>query len=100
MIRIEQPVKVRTATGGTTITWELFKSMWAGIETLRSFEKQSADAVWPGADSRISIWYIAGLLPTMRVNYKGKIYSILGINDIEERHRDVELMCQSGLKTS
>lgn len=100
LIRVERPVKVKTATGGTTITWELFKQMWASIKTLRSFEKQSANASWPGSDSKISIWYVSGILPTMRINHKGKIYSILGINNIEERNRDLEFICQSGVSAS
>lgn len=81
-----------------TVTWVLFKPMWASIANMRSYEKQSSDAAWPGSDSRIGIKYVSGVLPTMRVVYDDKIYSILGINDIGERHRDIELICQSGVK--
>lgn len=74
LVRIEKPTKVKSATGAMTTTWSLFANMWASIETMRGFEKQSANAAWPGSDTRIGIDYIAGLLPTMRVVYGSKIY--------------------------
>lgn len=98
IIRIEKPVKVKSSTGSVTTTWELFRNTWASIETLRGYEKQSAVASWPGSDTKIGFTYIAGLLPTMRVVYNGSIYSILNINDVEERRREIQLTCQSGVK--
>lgn len=97
-IVIQTPVKVKGTSGAVTTTWVAFGNpRWAAIETMRSFEKQAAQTAWPGADCTITIKYIAGLLPTMRILYNDKIYSILGINDLDERHRDVELTCKSGV---
>lgn len=97
-IVIQSPVKTKGTTGGVVTTWVDFAEVFASIETLRTYEKQAAQSANPGADSMITIKYIAGLLPTMRISYNDKIYSILGINDIEERHRNIELTCQSGVK--
>ena len=100
-IRIESPVKTKNpSSGATSITgWVLFKSMWASIETLSTYEKKAATASWPGSDSRIGVKYIEGFLPTMRILHGTVIYSILGIEDIEERHREVVFTCQRGLKS-
>ena len=99
LIRIEQPVQVKdTDTGAITTTWILFKNMWASIETMRSFVKQAAQASWPGADVEISIDYVEGLLPTFRIVYKDKIYSILNANNLDEMDRDYILTCQTGVK--
>lgn len=99
LVRIEQPVQAKdTNTGAMTTTWTLFKNMWASIETMRSFVKQAAQASWPGADVEISIDYVEGLLPTFRVSYNNKIYSILNVNDLEELNRDIILTCQTGVK--
>ena len=98
IIAVQSPVRVKTDKGSVTTTWELFRNVWANIEALKGYEKQSASASWPGADVKISLRYLAGLLPTMRITYDNKIYSILFINDVEERHRDMELICQSGVK--
>lgn len=96
-IKIEVPTNTRSSIGGVTITWTEFKSLWASIETFKTYERQSAEAAWPGADVKMGVKYVAGLLPTMRIVYGGKIYSILGINDIEERHRDLEIVCKTGV---
>ena len=99
LIRIEQPVQVKdTDTGAITTTWILFKNMWASIETMRSFVKQAAQASWPGADVEISIDYVEDLLPTFRIVYKDKIYSILNANNLDEMDRDYILTCQTGVK--
>ena len=98
IVRVESPIKTKTSSGSTATTWELFRNVWANIETLRGYEKQSAAASWPGSDSRITIRYIAGLLPTMRIVYNEVIYSILNIDDVEQRHREIIMVCQSGVK--
>ena len=99
LVVIETPVKVKSDSGAVTTSWVLFKQVYAKIKTMRTYEKQAAQAANPGANVMIRIKYIAGLLPTMRIVYNSTIYSILGPpNDIDERHRDVELTCQSGVK--
>ena len=98
-IRIEEPVQVKDAdTGAVTTSWILFKNMWASVETMRSFIKQAAQASWPGADVEISIDYVEDLLPTFRIVYKDKIYSILNANNLDEMDRDYILTCQTGVK--
>jgi len=99
-ITIEEPVKVKSDSGAMTTSWVTFKQVWAGIRTIRGYEKQSAESSWPGADSKIKIHYVAELLPTMRILYNNVIYSIFDIDDIDERHREVIFTCQSGAKSS
>jgi SPP1 family predicted phage head-tail adaptor len=96
-IRIEVPVQVKQPNGSVKITWSLYREVFANIETLKGFERQVATASWPASDVKIGMRYVAGLLPTMRVVYNGKSYSILGINDIEERHRELEITTQQGV---
>ena len=99
-VLIQSPIHTKSLSGSMVTTWEDWASLWAGIENFRAYAKQAANAAWPGADSKITIHYVKGLLPTMRIVYEDKIYSILGINDLEERHREMELTCQSGIKNS
>lgn len=100
LVTIQSPVKTKSLTGAVGSQWELFRQVWANIETFKSIERQAANAAWPGADVKITMRYMAGLLPTMRIVYDDVIYSILGINDIEMRHREMELTCQSGVKSA
>ena len=97
-VTIEAPVQTKGTGGSVVTTWDTFDKVWAEIDTLRGYEKSTATATWPGADSKIMIRYIAGLLPTMRIVFENNIYSILGINDVFMRHRELDLTCQSGVK--
>ena len=99
-VTIQIPIEVKSLSGAVATTWNDFATTWAKIETMRGYEKQSAQAAWPGVDSRINIRYIEGILPTMRILYAGKIHSIKSVNDIEERHREIDLICQSGVLAS
>jgi len=96
-VRLEVPVQVKQANGSVVTTWNLYREVWANLETLKGFERQVATTSWPASDVKISMRYVAGLLPTMRVVYNGRSYSILGIADDEERHRDVTLTTQTGV---
>jgi len=98
LITIEQPVRIKQANASVKTTWQVFKTCYVGIETIKSFERQALSAVWPGADSHITMRYIEGLSNTMRINFNGVIYSILGINNIDMRNRTLVLTCQSGIK--
>ena len=100
LITIQEPTKVKSDSGAMVTTWSTFKQVWGGIRTLRGYEKQSAESSWSGADSKINIRYIPGLLSTMRISFNDVIYSIFDINDIDERHREVIFTCQSGVKAS
>lgn len=99
-VTIEQPVTTK-ASGVATTTWVTFKSgVWASIHTMKSYERANANAVWPGADVRITIRYLNGVKGNMRiVDDAGTIYAILGQpNDIDRRHRWLEITAQSGVK--
>lgn len=97
-IRIEVPVKVKSTTGAENVTWNLYREVYASIETLRGYERQVSLASWPTADVKMDMNFIAGILLTMRVVFENKIYSILNVNDLDERHRDIVLTTQQGVK--
>lgn len=97
-ITIETPVQVKQPNGSMVTTWVQFDKLWASIETLKAYEKTAAAATWPGADQKISFRYVDGVLPTMRINFNNVIYSILGINNVDMRNRELILTCQSGIK--
>lgn len=99
-IVIEQPVKVKTDSGAINTTWSTFKETWAEVRTLKMYEKSAIETSFPKADMFIGFRYIEGVLSTMRITYKGKIYSILGINNVDERNRELELICETGTKVS
>jgi SPP1 family predicted phage head-tail adaptor len=99
---IQTPTTTKT-NGASTTTWATFKSgVMASIEQLKGFNRANAQAVWPGADYAINMRYIPGVLGNMRiVDENGMIYSILGQpNDVDGRHREIILTCESGARAN
>jgi SPP1 family predicted phage head-tail adaptor len=105
-ITIQSPTITKTS-GVSTTTWAAafpttFPTVDASIEMLKGFDKANAQASWPGADFTIGIRYIPGVTTIMRiVDEAGMIYSILGQpEDVDKRHREIVLTCESGEKNS
>ena len=100
LITIQAPTVTKNS-GVQETTWTNFATgVRASIEQLRPYDKAAVAAVWPGADYTIGIRYLPGITGNMRViDENGTIYSILGQpNDIEGRHREMQLTCESGVK--
>ena len=98
-ITVQAATQVKQANGSMLATWSTFIQVWASIETLKAYEKAAVVSSWPGADQKISFRYVAGILPTMRILFNNKIYSILGINNVDERNRDLVLTCKTGVSS-
>ncbi len=39
-----------------------------------------------------------GFRPDMRVRHGGRVFDIIAVMDVEERHREIKLMCVEGGK--
>ncbi len=93
-ITIQQKSITKDSEGIPSETWPDFATAWAAIEPLQGREFFSAQAVNAQVTTRIRIRYLAGICPTMRVSYGTHIYDIQVVIDVEERHRELQLMCQ------
>ena len=103
---LRHKVTLQTATvtkdrfNATVMAWDDFREVSASIETLKGYDRASAAATWPASDVKICIRYVAGVLPAMRVLHGDTIYSILGVNDVDGRRREIELTCETGKKAT
>lgn len=100
LVTIQKPVTVKSG-GSATTEWEDFATnVRASIEQMKAFDKAQLNTIWPGADYTIGMRWRPGITGDMRiVGPDGAIYAILGQpNDIDGRHRELVLTCQSGVK--
>ncbi len=93
-VTIQQKTTTKDTEGIPSETWPDFATVWAAIEPLQGREFFSAQAVNAQVTTRIRIRYRAGITPTMRVSYGTRIFDIQVVIDVEERHRELQLMCQ------
>lgn len=79
-IEIQQKITPRDPSTGNFLDpiWVEFAKVWAGVEDSSARDLVAAKAAKSAATGRMVIRYRAGVLPTMRVLYRGEIYSIEG----------------------
>ena len=97
-IRVEVSTQVKQPNGSMKTEWNPYISLWASIETLKGNDRTSSQATWPSANQKITFRYVAGILPTMRVVFNDIIYSILNVNDVDMRNREIVLTTNSGVR--
>jgi SPP1 family predicted phage head-tail adaptor len=97
---IEQKGTARSGSGAPVETWSTFAFIWAGFESLGGRELEAAQKLVAEANCKITLRYIPGVVPEMRVNWfdrranNTRLFDILSSTDEMERHRSLELLCR------
>ncbi len=86
--------RVDDNAGGGSIPWEDVKEVWASIEPLTGRELFLVGQFNPSLTHRVRIRYIDGVHPSWRIVYGTRVFDIKSVADIEERHREIEMMCE------
>jgi SPP1 family predicted phage head-tail adaptor len=68
--------------------------VWAAVEPLKGREYFQAAAVNAENMVRFRIRYRPGIMSDMRVVYSGRVFNIQSVIDVEERHREIQIMAQ------
>lgn len=79
-VQIQQKTAGRDPVTGEVneAIWSSFAEVWAAFTPLSSREFIAARAAQSEATARVVIRYRPGVLPTMRILYRGDIYTIVG----------------------
>lgn len=93
-VTIQQKSVTRDSFGAETVSWTDVAVVWAAIEPLQGREFFSAQQVNAEVTTRIRIRYRSGITPAMRVLFGSRAFDIQGIINIEERNRELHLMCK------
>jgi len=80
--------------GSEINTWQDIATVWASVEPLKGREFFAAQKENAETTVRICVRYRTGISPAMRIKFDDKIYEIIAIIDVEERHIELQLMCQ------
>lgn len=95
-VTIQQGTAAKDEYGEDILTWSTFATVWARVEPLKGDEFLAARQAAAVAmlDTRITIRYVSGVTPEMRVSYDGNLYNIEAVIDPDERHIEMQLMCK------
>lgn len=78
-------------------TWVDFAYIWAAIQPLSGREYFSARQETAQVTTRITIRYLKGVTPDMRVLFNEKVYEILSVINLDERNISLVLMCKEAV---
>lgn len=93
-ITIQQSSDVPDGSGGVQRTWTDFATVWAEITPAAGKEVFQAEQVRADAMYNINIRYLQGVSAEMRVLYGTRRFNIRAVNDVNEMHRKITLVCE------
>lgn len=93
-VTIQDKSVAQNTYGEEVITYVDWATVWAAVEPLRGREFLEGRQITAEVSTRIRIRYRSGISPEMRVVFGSIIYDIQSITHLEEREREIHLMCQ------
>jgi SPP1 family predicted phage head-tail adaptor len=93
---IENFTVTKNAFGEEIPGWATYMSTWAAVEPVRGREYMEARQVQADVDTRIRVRAQSGktILPTMRVKFGSRIYTIQSVINVGELGKEIQLMCK------
>ena len=93
-IKILKAVDQRGATfGEAKLAYETVAIVRAAVIPLAGKEFWGAAQTEAGISHRIEIRYLPGITPKHRIEFNGRIFEIVSVLNLEERNREIHLMC-------
>ena len=92
-IVIQSPTETVNSYGEREQSWSTFATVWGSIEPLKGSEFIAAQQTNAELSVRMRIRYLAAIKPKYRVSWNDRTFEINSIANIEERNREIELMC-------
>lgn len=99
LVTIEQRGSVRSSFGSPTDSWAVFATVRADISPLNGRELEAAQKMVANVNTEITIRYLIGVVPEMRVNWndatanRSRLFDIASVIDEDQRHHKMTLMC-------
>lgn len=96
-VSVEQLISVVDSSGFTADVWQSIGNFWAAIEPLSVREFLQSQQIQSQVTTRIIMRYNSRITASMRVNHRGTLYNIAGIQRDPDSGREwMTLPCTSG----
>lgn len=96
-ITLQQRVAGVNALGQAQTSWVNVAEVWAAVEPLRGREFFAAGQAQSEVSTRVTIRYRAGVVPAMRVVWRGEPHDIEAVIEPQGQKQMLELMCTAGV---
>lgn len=93
-ITIQEYVTARDSFGAEVPTWVDVATVWASVTPVSGKEYFASAQVNAEATTKITMRYLAGITPKMRVVFEARTFEIISLLNFEERNIELNLMCK------
>lgn len=93
-IRIQNKTVTQNEYGEEEATWNTFVRAWASVEPLLGRQYLEARAQAQSVSHKVRMRYRDGVTPEMRVLFKGRVFDIESVLNVQERGEELVLMCR------
>ncbi len=94
-VTIQSPVNAQDQYGAKTpYAWVDLDTVWASVEPLRGREYIDAEGEGAEVTTKIVIRYQDNVGPECRVIWDTRVFDVISAINVEERDRQIELMCR------
>lgn len=98
IITVQKPEPKPGRLSGNEVIWvDFLKDIHAAVEPYQGREYFYAQQVQSESSLRVRIRYFPGIESSMRILYGTRILNITAIIDPEEAHRELQIMCKTGV---
>lgn len=93
-VTINSKTATQDSLGAEVITWVEFATVWAAVEPVTGREFMDGRQITAEVTTLIRIRKMDGISPEMQVVFGSKVYDILSVIHVEERNREIQMVCQ------
>lgn len=93
-ITLQRTYEAEDEIGNTKVGWQDYKTVWATVKPYKSSEVNFMGKLKPDVTHRFYVRYRDDIYPDMRIKYRGRVFEIVGVVDMEEQHRLMEIQAQ------
>lgn len=97
LITIQQQGISSDEFGAQVITWSTYYIAWADAQPLQGREYFAGQQFQSKVDTKFVLRYVAGVTPKMRILCNSLPYDIESVINIDERNRELHIMCSRRL---
>lgn len=94
---VQSRAATRGSSGGTVDTWTTDYKLPCSLRQLSGRALEAAQATHAEATHEVRTRYKAGLTAAQRGLFRGKVYDFLNIQDVNELHRELRVLCKEGV---
>jgi SPP1 family predicted phage head-tail adaptor len=91
-ITIQDYTESQNSFGEATKNWTDYATVWAAVEPVKGREFWESQQINAEITTKVTMRYLAGIKPKMRILYDTRIFEIDSVINVDERNRELQLL--------